>query len=457
MRVAIVGGNAAGASAATRLARLRPDWDIVVFERTQNVSFANCGLLYHIEGVIPERSQLFVETAESLKAKYHLDIRLRHEVVGVNPSAHLLQVRDAASGATMAESYDKLILATGSEPVRPAVPGISGQEDIVTMWTVADMDRIIQRITSGVKSVAIVGGGYVGCILSEALRQRGLSVALIEAEAHILPFLDADIASYAQEEMVSHGVALHVGDTVQGFTQTQGGGQQLLLQNGVRLQADLVVLAVGVRPNAHLAQDAGLAIGETGGVLVGPNLRTSDPDIYAVGDAIEVSHAVTGQHMTMALAGPAHRQARIVADNVAGLGEGWEEHYTGTQASMVAKLWQITAGATGANSAQLQRRGIAFRSVLIHAPSHASYYPGAFPVHIKLLFGTDGRILGGQAAGRDGIAKRLDVVATAIYFGGHVGDLDNLQLTYSPPISTARDAVNIAGSAAEAVLTSERR
>lgn len=454
MRVLIVGGNAGGASVATRLRRLRPDVEVVVFERGQYVSYANCGLLYYLEGTIADRSALFVESADSLRSKHGIDVRLQSEVVGIDPSAHTITVSNTATGTRGIEHYDKLVLAMGAEPVWPQIPGIDG-DNVIPMWSIPHMDRIAALVQGGARSAVILGGGYVGCVMAEALHKRGLNATIVEEAAQTISFVDPDIAVYAQQELEKHGISVRLGQHVERFSARAGGGQTAVLAGGGGIDADFVVVAIGVRPLSRIARDAGLAIGDSGGIAVSPSLRTSDPDVYAVGDAIEVTHTVSGAAMVIPLAGPAHQQARIAAANIAGVGGGWSEQYPGTQGSSVLKLFDISCASTGANSVQLQRRNIPFNSILIHPMSHAEYYPGAFPIHLKLLYGSDGRVLGAQAAGRDGIAKRIDVIATAIYFGAHVGDLDNLQLCYSPPFSSARDPVNVAGSVAKAHLTSE--
>jgi NADPH-dependent 2,4-dienoyl-CoA reductase/sulfur reductase-like enzyme len=453
MRVLIAGGNAGGASVATRLRRLRPDAEVVIFERGQYVSFANCGLLYHIEGLIKDRKSLFVETAESLRAKHGIDVRLQSEVIGVSPDAHTITVQNTVTQVRTVEHYDKLVLAMGAESVVPPIPGVDAP-DIIPMWSLPNMDRIIGAINKGARSAVILGAGYVGCVMAEALTVRGLSVTVVEARSQILPFLDADIAEYPLGELRSHGIRIRVGESVGRFSPRAGGGQTVTLASGAALEADLVVLTTGVHPVSRIAAEAGLAIGESGGIAVNSSLRTSDADIYAVGDAIEVMHTVLGQAMTIPLASPAHQQARIAAVNVAGLEPGWSIHYRGTQGSAIVKLFGISCGSTGANSEQLQRRNISFDSIVINSLNHASYYPNATRLHLKLLYGKDGRVLGAQAAGQEGVDKRLDVLATAIYFGATVTDLDNLQLAYSPPFGSARDAVNIAGSTAEARLKS---
>lgn len=454
MRVLIIGGNAGGASVATRLRRLRPDVEVVVFERGQYVSYANCGLLYYLEGTIADRSALFVETADSLRSKHGIDVHLQSEVVGIDPSARTITVRNTATDARTIEHYDKLVLAMGAEPVWPQIPGIDG-ENIIPMWSIPHMDRIAALLHGGTHSAVILGGGYVGCVMAEALHERGLSTTIVEEAAQTISFVDPDIAVYAQQELEKHGIAVRLGQHAERFSARAGGGQTVALAGGGGIDADFVVVAIGVRPLSRIARDAGLAIGDSGGIAVSPSLRTSDPDIYAVGDAIEVTHTVSGVAMAIPLAGPAHQQARIAAANIAGVGGGWSEQYPGTQGSSILKLFNISCGSTGANSAQLRRRNIPFNSILIHPLNHAGYYPDASPIHLKLLYGSDGRVLGAQAAGREGVDKRIDVIATAIYFGAHVSDLDNLQLSYSPPFSSARDPVNVAGSVAESHLTSE--
>ena len=447
MRVVIVGGNAGGATAATRLRRLRPDAEVVLVERGAHVSYANCGLLYYLEGVMKERSALFVETADSLRSKHGIDVRIHTEAVSIDPSTHTVALRDLTTHQASVEHYDKLLLAMGAEPVSPQIPGID-LAGVVPLWSVPHVDAIAEMIARGSHSAVILGGGYVGCAASEALHERGLEVTLLEAGGQILSFLDPDAALYGQQELEAHGIAVHTNARV---TQVVREGRQLgtVLEDGQHLVSDLVVMCTGVRPASGIARDAGLAVGRTGGIVVSESLRTSDPDIYAVGDVIEVRHAVTGEPVLLPLAGPTHKQARIAAANIANTGRGWSEQYPGTLGTTILKLYDLVSAATGANSKQLERRGIPFKSVLIHPLNHAEYYPGATPIHLKLLYGLDGKVLGAQAVGRDGVDKRIDVLATAISFGAHVEDLDRLQLAYSPPFSSARDPVNIAGSVAD--------
>ncbi len=447
MRVAVVGGNAAGATAAARLRRSRPDWEILLFERGGQVSFANCGLPYYLEGVVRERSSLFAETAASLASKYRIDVRLRHEAIALHPSTRELTLREIATGRTYTERYDKLLLATGASPVRPAVPGIEGK-DILCLWSISDMDEAARRILERKSSAAILGAGRIGCLLAEALLERGLSVDIVEARNQVLWPLDAEIAAYAQSELESKGVRLRLGCTLTAAESGLGNGVDLRLLDGSLLHADFAVLCAGSKPDSRLAREAGLAIGETGGIAVGPGMRTSDPDIYAAGDSVEAVRSVSGLPAPSALAGPAHIQGRIAADNIAAKHPGWEERFQGCVGSSISRLWGLSAGMTGAWAEELVRAGIPFRSVLVRSPSSAPYMPSSTQLCLKLLFGTDGLVLGAHAAGTEGVDKRLDVIATAIQMGARVSDLERLQLCYSPSLGTARDAVNIAGSLA---------
>lgn len=416
-------------------------------ERGAYVSYANCGLLYYLEGVMKERSALFVETADSLRSKHGIDARIYTEAVSIDPAAHRVGLRDLATQQTSVEHYDKLLLAMGAEPVFPQIPGIDSA-GVLPLWSVPHMDAIAEMIARGSRSAVILGGGYVGCAASEALHERGLEVTLLEVGGQILSFLDPDVALYGREELEAHGITVRTNTRVTQFVRE---GRQLttMLDGGQHLASDFVVICTGVRPASRIARDAGLAVGRTGGIVVSPSLRTSDPDIYAVGDVIEVRHAVTGEPVVLPLAGPAHKQARIAAANIANTGQGWSDQYPGTLGSTILKLYDLVSAATGANSKQLERRGIPFKSLLIHPLNHAEYYPGATPVHLKLLYGLDSKVLGAQAVGREGVDKRIDVLATAISFGARVEDLDRLQLAYSPPFSSARDPVNIAGSVAD--------
>ena len=448
MRVLVVGGNAGGASAAARLRRLDENAEIVVYEKGDYISFANCGLPYHVGGVIPDRSQLLVQTPQSMKERFNIDFLTGHEVTAIDRQAHTVTVRNLATGSEVVDHYDKLILAPGGSPVRPPIPGIDNK-GITPLWTIPDMDRIVAAVHGGARRAVVVGGGFIGVEVAENLREQKLDVALVEMLPQVLSFLDPDMAAYAHQELLTHGVELHLGDGVASFAEGTGGGLMVTLSSGTRLTADLAVLAIGVRPNTQLAEQAGLAIGPTHGVVVDDHLRTSDPDIYAVGDVVEVEQFVTKSRALIPLAGPANRQARIAANNIA----GQDDTYTGTQGTSIVKVFDLAAGATGANAALLTRLGIAFRSVTIHPGQHAGYYPGSTPLHIKLLYGQDGRILGAQATGYDGVDKRIDVLATAIRMGATVDDLTDLELAYAPPFGSAKDPVNMLGFVAQNDLT----
>ena len=448
MRVLVVGGNAGGASAAARLRRLDENAEIVVYEKGDYISFANCGLPYHVGGVIPDRSQLLVQTPQSMKERFNIDFLTGHEVTAIDRQAHTVTVRNLATGSEVVDHYDKLILAPGGSPVRPPIPGIDNK-GITPLWTIPDMDRIVAAVHGGARRAVVVGGGFIGVEVAENLREQKLDVALVEMLPQVLSFLDPDMAAYAHQELLTYGVELHLGDGVASFAEGTGGGLMVTLSSGTQLTADLAVLAIGVRPNTQLAEQAGLAIGPTHGVVVDDHLRTSDPDIYAVGDVVEVEQFVTKSRALIPLAGPANRQARIAANNIA----GQDDTYTGTQGTSIVKVFDLAAGATGANAALLTRLGIAFRSVTIHPGQHAGYYPGSTPLHIKLLYGQDGRILGAQAAGYDGVDKRIDVLATAIRMGATVDDLTDLELAYAPPFGSAKDPVNMLGFVAQNDLT----
>ena len=448
MRVLVVGGNAGGASAAARLRRLDEKAEIVVYEKGDYISFANCGLPYYVGGVIPDRGQLLVQTPQSMKERFNIDFLTGHEVTALDRQAHTVTVRNLATGTEAVDHYDKLILSPGGSPVRPPIPGIDST-GITTLWTIPDMDRIVAAVRGGARRAVVVGGGFIGVEVAENLREQKLDVALVEMLPQVLSFLDPDMAAYAHQELLAHGVELHLGDGVASFAEGTGGALTVTLSSGTQLAADLVVLAIGVRPNTRLAEQAGLAIGPTHGVVVDDHLRTSDPDIYAVGDVVEVEQFVTKSRALIPLAGPANRQARIAANNIA----GQDDTYTGTQGTSIVKVFDLAAGATGANAALLTKLGIPFRSVTIHPGQHAGYYPGSTPLHMKLLYGTDGKLFGAQATGYDGVDKRIDVLATAIRMGATVDDLTDLELAYAPPFGSAKDPVNMLGFVAQNDLT----
>lgn len=450
-KLVIVGGVAGGMSCATRARRLNEDASIVVLERGPHPSFANCGLPYHIGGEIADAKKLVVQTAETLRRNFRLDVRTRHEVLGIDRGAKRVLVRELETGRDYDESYDALLISTGAAPIKPPIPGID-RPGHFTLRNIPDMQAIIDWIVSVKATRAVVcGGGYIGLEMVEQFRHRGLEVALAEALPQVMAPLDPEMAALLHEELREHKVALHLGDPVAAFEDpTEGAAAStVVLRSGVRLPADVVILGLGVKPDAGLARASGLEMGQLGGIRVDEYLTTSDPSIYAVGDAIEVRDRVTGLWTLVPLAGPANRQGRIVANNVFGR----KMRYGATQGTGVLRLFRQTAGCTGANEKSLRKAGVAYRVVHLHPGSHAGYYPGAKPIALKLIFAPgDGRVLGAQAVGMDGVDKRIDVLATAIAGAMTVHDVAELELAYAPPIGSAKDPVNLAGMAAQNIL-----
>lgn len=440
MKVVVIGGVAAGMSAAARLRRLREDADIVVIERSPYVSFANCGLPYHIGGVIKDRQQLLLQTPASLKASLNLDVRTGHEAVEIVRARKVVRVREVAAGHAYELAYDKLVLCPGAQPLRPPLPGID-HPAVMVLRNVPDMDAIKQRVDAGARRAVVIGGGYIGIEMAESLRGRGMDVALVEMAPQLLPPLDPEMAWPLEEHARDHGVALHVGVAASAI-RASGTGVTVELQNGVSLPADFVILSAGVKPDTALARAAGLELGPRGGIRVDEFLRTSDPDIHAAGDAVETPHRTLGGHGLIPLAGPANRMGRLVADNLAGRPTPWK----GALGTAIVKVFDMTGGGTGANEKTLKRDGIPYRKVYLHPGHHAGYYPGATPLHIKVLFAPDGgRLLGAQVVGFEGVDKRLDVFATALSAGLAIRDLQDLELAYAPPYGSAKDPVNMAG------------
>jgi NADPH-dependent 2,4-dienoyl-CoA reductase/sulfur reductase-like enzyme/rhodanese-related sulfurtransferase len=447
MKLVIVGGVAAGMSAAARLRRLDEHAKIVVLERDRYVSYANCGLPYHLGGDIPERESLLVATPEHLRETLNLDVRIRHEVVAIDRGVKQIQVLDLSTGTHYAEPYDKLLLAQGAEPIRPPAPGLEHPR-IFTMRNIPDMDAVKAVADGGARSAVVIGASYIGLEVTEALRKRGLDVDLIELQEQVIPLFDREMTGALREHLVEQGVTLHLGTAAAAF-HDDGGAVIVELRDGSRIRADLVVLAVGVRPAAGMAKQAGLTLGPRGGVAVDRHMRTSDPDIYAAGDMVEVVDTVTGEAAVIALAGPANRQGRIVADHLCGR----EAAYTTTQGTAIVKVFDMTAASTGASEKTLRRTGRDFRKVYTSPNDHAGYYPGAEPMHLKLLFAPeDGRVLGAQIVGTHGVDKRIDVLATAIRAGMTVFDLEHLELAYAPPYGSAKDPINMAGFVASNLL-----
>jgi len=425
------------------------DAQIVIFDRGPYVSFANCGLPYYVGGVIQERQKLIVTTPARFQGVFNIDVRTDHEVVEIDRDAKAIRVRDLKGGDVSTESYDTLVLSPGAMPVRPPLPGID-LPAVHSLRNIEDMDRIHDAVArEGAKQAVVVGAGYIGLEMVENLRRRGLDVTVLELADQVMPQMDPEMVAAAQHELKRNGVDLRLGNGVAAFEKGPGETLSVRAQDGKRFAADLVILAIGVRPEVTLAQQAGLEIGETGGIRVDEQMRTSDAAIFAVGDAVEVKDFVTGQPALIALAGPANRQGRIVADVICGR----DGRFRGSQGSAVVGVFDLTLAMTGATEKTLKRAGMPFERSYTHSLHHAAYYPGAEEMAIKLLFAPgDGRILGAQAVGKAGVEKRIDVLATAIQMGATVFDLEEAELCYAPQYGSARDPVNIAGFVAANIL-----
>ena len=443
MKVVIVGGVAGGASAAARLRRLDEYAEIVVIERTGYVSYANCGLPYYVGGAIAERSKLTLQTSESFRRRFRIDVRARQEVVAVDRAAKTVTVRRLDDGSVYREPYDKLILAPGAKPAVPPVPG-TNSDRLFTLRTVEDAFAIADFIDAcAPRSAAVVGGGFIGLEMAENLVERGLEVTVVQRGGHVMPTLDADMASLVHNRLRAHGVRLALNAAVTGFSEERG---RILTHVDGRepLMPDMVLLAVGVVPDSALAREAGLELGLRGAIRVDERMCTSDPDVYAVGDAVEVANVVTGAPALIALAGPANKQGRIAADNICGI----PSRFAGSQGSSVMKVFDATVAATGLTEKAARAAGFDCDAALLSPPSHATYYPGSATLALKVVFERpSGRILGAQAVGRDGVDKRIDVLAVAVRAGMTARDLTDLDLAYAPPYSSAKDPVNMAGYA----------
>ena len=445
----IVGGVAGGATAAARLRRLDEHAEIVLFERGEDISFANCGLPYYVGDVIAERGDLLLQTPEKFRGMYNVDVRVCSEVTRVDTENRTVEVRSADGVYT--ESYDALLLSPGAKPLRPPIPGINHPR-IATLRSVQDADRIRSLVGTG-GSVVVVGGGFIGVELAENLRERGLSVTLVEAMPHILPIFDTDMISLLEDELRRHGVGLALGDGVAGFEEQEDGGICVRLSSGRTVHGDFVALAIGVRPDTAFLDGSGIALGERGHILVNEYMQTNIPHVYAVGDAVLTRSAQTGKATALPLAGPANRQARLAADHMAGEARA----YRGVIGTAALKVFGLTAAATGQNERALQSAGMVYgkdyRFTVIFPRHHVTYYPGAKEVALKLIFRlSDGVVLGAQAIGAEGVDKRIDVLASAIGRSLTVADLEEFELSYAPPYSAAKDPVNMAGYAAENIL-----
>ena len=441
MKVVIVGGVAGGATAAARIRRLDEQAEIVVFERTSYMSYANCGLPYYIGGVIEDPEELTLQTPESFFARFRVDVRVRHEVTAIHPDRKTVAVTNLETGESFEESYDKLLLSPGAKPVLPKLRGMD-VPGLFTLRTVEDTLRIKKYIEEQQpKSAVLAGGGFIGLELAENLRELGLDVTIVQRPKQLMSPFDADMAALIHGEMRRHGVKLALGHTVEGF-EGKDGGIDVLLEGGAPLHADMVVLAIGVEPDSALAKAAGLALGVKGSIAVNDRMETSQADIYAVGDAVQVRHYVTGGDALIALAGPANKQGRIAADNIC----GGDSRYTGSQGSSVIKVFDMTAAVTGVNEAQAAKAGLDADSVVLSPMSHAGYYPGGRVMTMKVVFEKETyRLLGAQIVGYEGVDKRIDVLATAIRAGLKATELKELDLAYAPPYSSAKDPVNMAG------------
>lgn len=454
MNYLIIGGVAGGATVAARLRRMDEKANIILFERGKYVSYANCGLPYYIGDTINNREKLFVQTAKGFTDRFRIDIRTEQEVTAIRPDKKEVEIKNLSTGETYTETYDKLVLSPGAEPLRPGIEGI-GSKKIFTLRNVPDTDTIKNYVnTENPKRAIVVGGGFIGLEMAENLYDLGIQVDVVEMANQVMAPLDFSMAAIVHRQLTDKGVGLHLEDGVSRFEEKDG-GVTVHLRSGKQIATDMVLLSIGVRPETKLAKDAGLAIGERGGITVNDYMQTSDANIYALGDAVEVRHLVTGQPALIPLAGPANKQGRIVADNIV---FGNKEKYPGSIGTSIAKVFDLTVAAAGANAKLLQRNNIPYISSYTHGASHAGYYPGAVPLSIKILFAPEnGKLLGAQIVGFNGVDKRIEMLAQVIQRGGTVHDLAELEHAYAPPYSSAKDPVNMAGFVAENILNKKSR
>ena len=440
MKIIIVGGVAGGMSAATRLRRLMEDAEITIFEKGPFVSFANCGLPYYVSGEIANRDSLLVQTPESLKARFNLDVRPFHEVISISPADHTVTVR--YDGQEFTESYDKLILSPGAKPFVPTIEGLAEAKNAYTLRTVPDLDEIMAALDKHPKEAVVIGAGFIGLEMAENLSKRGLQVTIVEKAPHVLPPLDQEMAAFVQAELLANGVRVI---TSQSATRFEDQGKVILLENGQKIASDLTILSVGVEPENGLAQAARIELGLRGGILVDENYETSQKDIFAVGDAIVVKQEITGQDALISLASPANRQGRQVADVIAGLGRTNK----GSIGTAIVRAFDMTAASTGLSERSLSMNQLPYKALHVSGKDHAGYYPGATDITLKLLFDPNtGKIYGAQGVGKKGVDKRIDILATAIKGNLTVFDLPELEFTYAPPFGSAKDPVNMLGYAA---------
>lgn len=449
MKVLIIGGVAGGATVAARLRRMDEDAQIILFERGEYVSYANCGLPYHIGGTISDRDRLFVQTVDGFINRFNIDIRIKSEVIGIDTQNKSVSVHDLANGKTYQETYDKLVISTGAEPIKPSIPGIDDKR-IFSLRNVPDMDRIKNYIDRHKpKKALVVGGGFIGLEMVENLYDAGLEVSIVERANQVMAPIDYSMAALVHQHLVQKRVSLFLEENVIRF-ESEGNQLKTTLESGKELAAEMVILSIGVRPDVKLAKEAGIKIGTLGGIIVDDYMQTSDNDVYALGDAVEIYNPVIGKNALIPLAGPANKQARIVADNIM---ENNRCKYNGTIGTSIAKVFDLTVAATGVSAKILKREGIEYISSFTHGNSHAGYYPDALPLSIKILFSpVDGKLYGAQVVGFDGVDKRIDLFAHVIKNNGTIYDLQEIEHAYAPPYSSAKDPVNMAGFVAENIL-----
>ena len=450
-KTVIIGGVAGGATTAARLRRRDEKRQIILLERGEYISYANCGLPYYIGDVIKNRDSLLLQKPEVMKARFDIDVRTSSEVTAIHTDRKSVEIKDKKTGETYEESYDDLVIATGSSPLVPPIPGIDGP-DIHTLWTIPDTDQIKQvLVEKKPRRAAVIGGGFIGLEMAENLVHAGVEVTLIEMQNQVMAPLDPEMAELLHENLTANGVRLVLGDGVSSF-ERKNGHTVIRLGSGKTVEADLVLLSIGVRPNSSLAKEAGITLNPRGGIVVDSHLRTSADHVYAVGDVIEVEHYVLGTRTMIPLAGPANKEARICADILV----GDEKEYKGTMGTSVARIFDYTAALTGVNEKMLRSmgkvKGTDYETVLINQKSHAGYYPGAVSLILKLIFGMNGEIYGAQIVGQEGADKRIDTIASVMRMKGSVSDLEELELAYAPPYSSAKDPVNMLGFTAENVL-----
>lgn len=462
-KTVIIGGVAGGATTAARLRRLDERMEIVLLERGEYISFANCGLPYYVGDVISERENLLLQTPEAMYKKFNIEVRVFNEVISINSTDKKVVVKNLKTGEIYEESYDHLVISTGSTPIKPQIPGINGDK-IFTVWTVPDTDRIKEVITKHKpKSAVVVGGGFIGLEMAENLHHAGIRVTLVEKMNQVMAQIDYDMATLVHENLQSNQVSLQLEDGVLAFHENSDCDTVTVeLESGKKLETDFVVLAIGVKPNSELAKEAGITLNQRGGIVVDEHLQTSIEDIYAVGDVIEVTNPILNNKTMIPLAGPANKQGRIVADVIVSktrtskLNESNKKQYKGTLGASIAKVFDYDVASVGMNEKQLQsfgkRKNVDYYTALINQKSHAGYYPGATPITLKMHFDTEGKILGCQIVGREGVDKRIDTVATTMRLGGTVYDLEELEFAYAPPFTSAKDPVNMLGFVAENIL-----